>query len=46
MTYGKWLAETGSDASPEAYMLWKEEEDSLDYKDEIDSEVDPDIYWY
>ena len=40
MTYSKWLRETGSEASPEAYMLWKEEEEILDQKDEIDNEVD------
>ena len=46
MTYSKWLRETGSEASPEANMLWKEEEEILDQKDEIDNEVDSEIYWY
>lgn len=46
MTYSKWLRETGSEASPEAYVLWKEEEEILDQKDEIDNEVDSEIYWY
>lgn len=46
MTYGEWLKETDFEATPETYRDWKGEDNSLNLKDSIESEVDSEIYWY